>query len=128
MPLVRIDVPDALGDARVAALADAVHEALVTAVGIPPDDRFQVVARHRRADLRIDPGFLGVRRGAEAVIVAITFRAGRTAETKRALHRAIATGAAAKAGLAPADVMVVLTENQSIDWSFGEGIAQYAPD
>jgi hypothetical protein len=25
------------------------------------------------------------------------------------------------------DVMVVLSENDAIDWSFGGGIAQYAP-
>jgi 4-oxalocrotonate tautomerase len=28
--------------------------------------------------------------------------------------------------LRPEDIMVVLTENTSLDWSFGAGVAQYA--
>lgn len=126
MPLVRFEVPAALAAARVAGLRDAVHAALVAHAGVPADDRFHVVARHEPEALDIDQGFLGVARGPEAVIVAITFRRGRSDDQKRALYRAIASGAETRAGLRPADVMVVVTENGLADWSFGDGIAHYA--
>ncbi|MEZ5841229.1 MAG: tautomerase family protein [Hyphomicrobiales bacterium] len=127
MPLVRIDVPESLSVARAAALSEAVHAALVAHAGVPVDDRFHVISRHEADGLVIDAGFLGIRRGAEAAIVAITFRKGRSDEAKRALYRAIVEGASAKAGMRPEDVMIVLAENTLIDWSFGMGVAQYAP-
>jgi len=59
--------------------------------------------------------------------VHITLRRGRAPEKKRALYRAIADNVNAATGTRAEDVMVVLSENDPIDWSFGGGIAQYAP-
>lgn len=126
MPLVRLDVPADLPRETVSALADAVHDALVATVGVPPADRFLVIHRHAPADLILDPTFPDIARSREAVVVSITFRRGRSDDQKRALFRAIAAGASAGAGLRAEDVMVVLTENGPADWSFGLGIAQYA--
>ncbi len=58
------------------------------------------------------------------MIVHITFRRGRSDAQKRALYRTIAAKAAQSAGVRAADIMVVLTENDRIDWSFGDGVAQ----
>lgn len=127
MPLVKFNVAYTLSDHRVAGLCDAVHEALVATAKVPSDDRFHVVHRHGATGLLIDPGFMGIERGPEAVIVEITFRMGRTDDQKRALFAEITRLAEARAGLRPEDVMIVLTENTSLDWSFGGGIAQYAP-
>tara|TARA_R110002020_G_scaffold37723_3_gene113820 strand:- start:1100 stop:1480 length:381 start_codon:yes stop_codon:yes gene_type:complete len=126
MPLVTFNVPAELRDERVAGLCDAVHDALVETAGVPADDRFHVIHRHDPATLRIDPAYLGIGRGPEAVIVEITFRMGRTEQQKRALFAGIARLAQQRAGLRAEDVMVVLTENTSLDWSFGGGVAQYA--
>ncbi|MER0443845.1 tautomerase family protein [Streptomyces sp. Edi4] len=127
MPFVRID---ALGadHARLDALGRAVHDALTETIGIPPDDRFQVLTAHdgTRGTLRYDD-YLGVRRDAGIVYVAITLRRGRRAEQKRALYRRIAELAHAYAGTEPRNVFVTLTENESIDWSLGNGLAQYCP-
>lgn len=128
MPFVRLEVPDTLSPERVGALGDAVHEALVSALGVPQADRFQAVTRHAPADLSIDPTYLGVSRGKEASILTIMLRAGRTEDQKRALYRRIVEGAARHAGMRPQDVMIVLVENGPEDWSFGEGVAHYAPD
>ncbi len=127
MPLVRIDVPGETAPERVEALASAVHAALVDAVGIPADDRFQVVTPHGPRGLKIDPSFPGVARGPDACIVQITFRQGRSADIKRELYLQIGLRAQATAGWRPEDIMIVLHENSAIDWSFGGGIAQYEP-
>lgn len=126
MPLVKFNVPQSLSHDRVAGLRDAVHEALVATADVPPDDRFHVVHRHDAASLLIDPGFLGVARSPDSVIVEIIFRMGRTEVQKQALYREVVQLAQTKAGMRPEDVMIVLSENTSLDWSFGGGVAHYA--
>lgn len=126
MPLVKFNVPQTLPNDRLAGLRSAVHEALVATANVPPDDLFHVVHRLDQSGLLVDPGFLGVDRSSEAVIIEITFRMGRTDSQKQALYRQIARLAQARAAMRPEDVVVVLTENTSLDWSFGQGVAHYA--
>ncbi|WP_411092732.1 tautomerase family protein [Streptomyces sp. 049-1] len=126
MPFVRIDAHGTGAD-RLDALGRAVHDALVETLGIPHDDRFQVLTGHdgTRGALRYDD-YLGVHRNEGIVFVAITLRAGRTSERKQALYRRIAELAETYAGTEPRNVFVTLTQNTSADWSLGHGIAQYA--
>ncbi|KUN05956.1 tautomerase [Streptomyces yokosukanensis] len=127
MPFVRIDT---LGTdpVRLDALGQAVQDALVETLGIPPDDRFQVLTGHDgvTSTLRHDD-YLGLRKDDSAVFVAITMRSGRSPELKRALYRRIAELMHERTGTEPHDVVVTVTENTAVDWSFGEGEAQYAP-
>ncbi|MBR0672541.1 tautomerase family protein [Neoroseomonas soli] len=126
MPLVRIHIPQGWPEARIAAFGDAIHDALIETVDVPPEDRFQVIAEHAPHRLIMDPAYFGVDRGPGASVVHITFRRGRSDEKKRALYDAIARRAKA-AGIRAQDVMVVLQENAAIDWSFGAGVAQMSP-
>ncbi|MBI1209667.1 MAG: tautomerase family protein [Azospirillum sp.] len=124
MPLVRISLKR--GDpARRRAVADGVHRALVETVGVPPDDRFQVITSHDE-DLVYDPNYLGIRRSDDVVLIQIFLSTGRTVDQKKALYRSIADRLAADPGLRPEDVFVNLVETTRADWSFGNGIAQYA--
>ncbi|WP_405504298.1 tautomerase family protein [Streptomyces purpurascens] len=125
MPLVRIDTLRA-GPERLAAIGRAVHDALREALGIPPDDRFQILRDHdgTSGTLRYDD-YLGVHRDDGIVYVAITLRSGRTPAQKQALYRRIAELIQAYANTDPRNVFVTLTENESADWSLGEGLAQY---
>jgi phenylpyruvate tautomerase PptA (4-oxalocrotonate tautomerase family) len=127
MPFVRIDALRADGE-RLDALGRAVHDALVETIGIPSDDRFQVLTGHdgNRGTLRYDPEYLGVHRDDGLVFVSITMRSGRTPAQKQALYRRIAELAHAYADTEPRNVFVSVTENELIDWSFGDGVAQYA--
>ena len=126
MPFVRIDALRA-DSARLDALGRAVHDALVETIGIPDDDRFQVLVGHDGAHSTLrHGGYLGVDRDDGIVFVAITMRAGRGPDQKRALYRRIAELAHAYAGTEPRNVFVTVTENESVDWSLGDGLAQYA--
>ncbi|MEV8524195.1 tautomerase family protein [Streptomyces sp. NPDC052000] len=127
MPFVRIDALGADSD-RLDALGRAVHDALVESIGIPPDDRFQVLVGHDgvSSTLRYD-NYLGIPRDHGIVYVSITMRSGRTPGQKQALYRRIAELAHAYAGTEPRNVFVTVTENESIDWSLGNGLTQYAP-
>ncbi len=122
MPLARISVPAHLSAEKVRALADAVHEALVTTCDVPPGDRFQLISRFAAEAMIIDPSFPDVVRSADASIVEITFLAGRDDRKKRRLYQVIVDQAVA-AGFRADDVMVALTENAPIDWSLGRGLS-----
>jgi hypothetical protein len=123
VPLVRIDAPTA-DPALPAGLGEAVHAALVEAIGIPPDDRFQVLQGAGATRVSYDRRYLGVQRDDGFALVQVFLRGGRTDEQKRAFYRALADRAAGL-GVEPRNLMVVLTENTVADWSFGEGVAQY---
>ena len=110
---------------RFRAIADAVHRALVESIGVPADDRFQVVTAHPRGGLVCTPAYLGIRYG-DPVLVQLTISSGRSTEQKQRLYARLADALEA-AGVARADVVVSLVEVEREDWSFGNGVAQYVP-
>src|SRR5512132_3324082 len=125
MPLVRVDVLEGRAREELARIGDGVHRALVAAIGIPEQDRFQVLSRHAEDGLVFDRHYLGVTRTAGIVFVQITMSTGRTLEQKKNLFAAIARNLA-EAGVRQEDVFVNLVEVVKENWSFGDGIAQYA--
>jgi phenylpyruvate tautomerase PptA (4-oxalocrotonate tautomerase family) len=126
MPLVRISLFKGKPPEYRRKVGDAIHRALVEAIDVPPLDRFQLLTEHEPGDLVYDPGFLGIARTNDIVIVQITLNAGRTLEKKRALFRRIADNLAAL-GLRREDAWINLVEVAKENWSFGNGVASYAP-
>jgi 4-oxalocrotonate tautomerase len=126
MPLVRIDLPAGKPDQYRRTAADVVYEAMLTTLKAPKDDRFQVITEHAPATLIIDPTYLGIERSADALVIQITLNEGRTVEAKQAFYRAVADGLHARLGLRREDVVINLVEVKKENWSFGNGIAQYA--
>jgi phenylpyruvate tautomerase PptA (4-oxalocrotonate tautomerase family) len=127
MPLVRLSFNTGKSAAWRQAVSDAVQQAMVETINVPPADRFHVMTEHAPGFLMVDPTFFDVARSDDPLIVNITFRAGRTDDQKRALYRRITELAEEKAQVRPADVMISLSENALVDWSFGNGIAHYVP-
>jgi 4-oxalocrotonate tautomerase len=125
MPLVRIELRKGRDATYREEIGRIVHEALVS-VGVPKDDRFQVISEHEPPNFVFDPTYLGIRRSEDLVIIQITWNEGRTVEQKKALYKAIADGLAGKLSLRREDVFVGLVEVKKENWSFGNGIAQYA--
>ena len=125
MPLVRIDLRKGKDATYREEIGRIVHEALVS-VGVPKDDLFRVISEHEPPNLVFDPTYLGIRRSEDLVIIQITWNEGRTVEQKKALYKAIADGLAGRLSLRREDVFVSLVEVKKENWSFGNGIAQYA--
>jgi phenylpyruvate tautomerase PptA (4-oxalocrotonate tautomerase family) len=126
MPLARIDLPAGKPAGYGRAVADVVYEAMLTELKAPQGDRFQVIAEHGRDTLIIDPSYLGIARSADALIIQLTLNEGRTLEAKQAFYKAVADGLNARLGLRREDVMINLVEVKKENWSFGNGVAQYA--
>jgi phenylpyruvate tautomerase PptA (4-oxalocrotonate tautomerase family) len=73
-----------------------------------------------------DPLYLGINRTDDLVIIQITWNEGRTVEQKKRLYRAIAEGLGKATGVSAENVFVDLVEVKKENWSFGNGVAQYA--
>jgi phenylpyruvate tautomerase PptA (4-oxalocrotonate tautomerase family) len=125
MPLVRIDLKKGKSADYRQSIGRVVYEAMLS-VGVPQDDRFQVINEHEGENFLFDPNYLGIARDDDLVIIQVTWNEGRTTEQKKAFYKAIADGLAATPGVRPENVFVNLVEVKRENWSFGNGIAQYA--
>jgi 4-oxalocrotonate tautomerase len=128
MPLTRIDLLRGKSPEYLATLRDVVYETLNGVVGVPDNDRFEVLTEHDPGNLDISPDYLGIERSKDAVLIQITLNEGRTVDLKRAFYLALAGALKERLGMRPEDVMVSLIEVKKENWSFGNGKAQYAED
>jgi 4-oxalocrotonate tautomerase len=125
MPLVRIDLRKGKDAAYRQQVGRVVYDSMV-AVGVPANDRFQVVNEYDAESFLFDPDYLGIHRTDDLVIVQITWNEGRSVEQKKQLYKAIAEGLAKSPGVRKEDVFINLIEVKRENWSFGNGEAQYA--
>ncbi len=121
MPLVRIDHSDSRQNS--AAIADAIHTAIVEVYRIPPRDRFQTITARPAATIVAEDAGLGFDR-TDPVIVQIFTQRGRSVTVKQQLYAAISQHLNT-VGVEPHDVFIGYMENGPEDWSFGFGEAQY---
>jgi phenylpyruvate tautomerase PptA (4-oxalocrotonate tautomerase family) len=125
LPLVTLSLEAGRTGEQKRQLANVLYEALRAAIQIPENDRFVAIREHAAGDLIADPGYLGVARSGHPVFVEITLRRGRPPEKKQALYREIAQRMSATGLVRAEDLLIVLHENDTADWSFGSGVAQY---
>jgi len=126
MPLVRIALLKGTQPQFRRAIADSIHRSMVEVIGIPEQDRFQIITEHEPGDLIYDASYLGIARGDGVLLIQITLSAGRSVALKKALFARIAERLKESPGVRPEDVFVNLVEVAKENWSFGNGIAQYA--
>jgi len=126
MPFVRISLRGELTDQQLSGISDAVHDSMVQAFNVPPKDRFQVLTRHASQEISCTPEYLDIAHGERVAFIQITCNEGRTLEMKKALYAKLATSIEATGAIKAADVIVSLVEVRKENWSFGNGVAQYA--
>jgi phenylpyruvate tautomerase PptA (4-oxalocrotonate tautomerase family) len=127
MPLVRISLIGGKTAEYKRKVGDVVHQAMVETINCPPQDRFQLITEHTKENFLCAPEYLGIAHTDDLIIIQITLNEGRTVELKKALYRAIATGLNKAVSVSVQDVFVSLVEVRKENWSFGNGVAQYAP-
>lgn len=126
MPLVRISLRRGKSAVHLAALRNGVYGAMREAFDVPEDDRFVLIHQHDAGEFDCDPNYLGIARSDDLVIVQVACNDTRTVAQKQAFYRRVADNLAADPGLRPEDVFINLLETAKENWSFGNGIAQYA--
>jgi len=109
------------------AIGGTVYRTMRETLNVPVDDNFQVIHEHDTDTLVFDKHYLGIERSDAIVVVQITLNEGRTLEMKKAFYAALARNLHDDHGLRVEDVFVSLVEVKKENWSFGRGLAQYAP-
>lgn len=126
MPLVRIDLLEGNSAEFKTQLGELVYESMLETIGIPEEDKFVVVNDLKAEELIFSTNYLGVERTEGIVIIQITMNEGRTTEVKKALYKTVADKLNNQLDIRKEDVFINLVEVNKENWSFGNGIAQYA--
>jgi len=126
MPLAHISLRSGKPDAYRQAIFDGLYRALRETFNVPEDDQFMALTEHDAANFRFGTWYGDIARSDDVVFIQITANNTRNLEQKKALYRRIAELLGESPGVRPEDVFVNLVEVAKENWSFGNGLAQYA--
>ena len=126
MPLVRVSLRQGKSDDYKEAIGDCVYQALRETFTVPEEDRFITVSEHSESEFQFSKTYMDIARTDDLVILQITVSNTRTIEQKKALFARIVELLSQKPGLRKEDVFINLLEVAKENWSFGNGVAQYA--
>jgi phenylpyruvate tautomerase PptA (4-oxalocrotonate tautomerase family) len=127
MPLVRIALMRGKPAGFGKNVGETVYRTMVDTIKVPEKDHFQVITEHDRDSLIYDPDYAGIPRTAGVIFIQITLSEGRTVELKKVFYQTLASRLHSELGVRLEDVFVNLVEVKKENWSFGNGVAQYAP-
>ncbi len=126
MPLVRVSILKGKPPEYRHAILNNIYQAMRDAFNVPEEDRFLVLNEHEEGDFMFSSTYLDIPRTSELIMIQITANNTRTVEQKKALFARIAELLSKNPGVRPEDVMITLIDVPKENWSFGNGIAQYA--
>ena len=126
MPLVRISLMKGKPEGFGKKVGEVVYQAMVDTINVPAKDNFQVITEHDKGGLVYDPSYLDIPRTDGMIFIQVTLNEGRTVELKKAFYKAVAERLRNALGVRMEDVLISLVEVKKENWSFGNGVAQYA--
>ena len=127
MPLHKIHVLEGQYDeARLGNVSSAVQNGLISALGIPREDFFQIIHVLPKSQFHHTPSFLGLNYSDDLIVLEITFISGRPKEKRLRLLKALNEAVVSAAGISPDDLFIILYETAGENVSFGRGLAQRA--
>jgi hypothetical protein len=111
---------------RLGTLSEAIQNALIQVLGIPPDDFFQIHHVLPRDRYLHTPAFLEQKYSDDMILLELTFITGRPKETRLALLKSLNEKVVVATGISPSDLVIMLHEIAGENASFGSGLAQRA--
>jgi 4-oxalocrotonate tautomerase len=115
MPLATIHLRKGAPPEYRRAIADSVHRAMMEALGIPADDRFQLIVEHPPENMIHDWVFFGVVRSDDSVFVQIVINH-RAPSEKLKMNELIAANLAESPGIRKEDVFIGVVEVARENW------------
>ena len=129
MPLVKINLRKGRSAQEKDAMAAAVQAALVSSLAVSDADRWQVFNEYDEANFRHTSGYLGMTYTEQLLVIEMTFLEGLLDdEIKKSLFADINRNLVSAGVVRGDDVFVMITEIGRANISFGQGLAQRAPD
>jgi 4-oxalocrotonate tautomerase len=126
MPFTRVSLLKGKSSEYKQAVLNNVYSAMRETFNVPEDDLFMVIHEHEPDGFIYSKNYLNIERTDDFVIIQITANDSRTVEQKKALYARIAERLSQEPGIRQEDVFINLVESKKENWSFGNGIAQYA--
>lgn len=126
MPLVRIHLMQGKPAEFRRQVGEIIYQTMVDTINVPPKDNFQIITEQDKDSLVYDPEYLDIQRTNGIVIIQITLNEGRTVELKKAFYKRLAERLHEELAIRMEDIFISLVEVKKENWSFGNGIAQYA--
>jgi phenylpyruvate tautomerase PptA (4-oxalocrotonate tautomerase family) len=126
MPLVRIDLAQGKSADHRRTIGEIIYKVMYETINVPADDKFQIITEHAPEDLNYPQSYLGIAYSPDIVFIQITLTAGRTTEMKKTFFKRVADDLHAQLKVRREDVFIQLVEVAKENWSFGNGMAQYA--
>jgi phenylpyruvate tautomerase PptA (4-oxalocrotonate tautomerase family) len=124
--LVRIDLVRGKPAEYRKTIGEIVYNAMTDLINVPKDDKLQVITEHAPEELNVAASYLGNHYSKDIILIQITLNSGRSTELKKAFYKRIADDIHAQLSVQPDDVVIQLVEVAKENWSFGNGLAQYA--
>ena len=126
MPLVNIHLMQGKPADFRRRLGEIVYQTMVDTINVPPRDNFQIITEHDENSLIYDREYLNIQRTDGIVVIQITLNEGRTTQLKKEFYKRLAERLHAELDIRMEDVFISLVEVKKENWSFGNGVAQYA--
>lgn len=126
MPLTRISLRKGKSTDFHVGLTTAVYQAMRNTFDVPEGDRFMVIDEYDESCFAYGENYLGIERSSNLILIEITANNTRTTAQKQSLYDEIAKRLETKLKVRPEDVFINLVEVSKQNWSFGNGVAQYA--
>jgi 4-oxalocrotonate tautomerase len=126
MPLVRMSFMKGNPEGFGKKAGEIVYRAMVDTINVPEKDHFQIITEHDDNSLLYDPSYLDIPRTDGIIFIQIILNEGRSVDLKKKLYKTMAERLNKELGIRMEDVLINLVEVKKENWSFGNGIAQYA--
>ena len=126
MPLVRISLMQGKPAGFGKKVGAAVYRTMMETINVPAKDNFQIITEHDKNGLVYDPDYLDIGRSDGVIFIQITLNEGRTLEAKKHFYKTLAERLNRELDVRMEDVLINLVEVKKENWSFGNGVAQYA--
>ncbi len=126
MPLTRVSLIKGKSPYYRRAILDGIYQAMRETFNVPDEDRFMVLTEHEECDFVFSSTYLDIQRTSDLVLIQIVANNTRTIDQKKALYARIVEVLSHNPGIRHDNIFINLVEVGKENWSFGNGIAQYA--
>jgi ketosteroid isomerase-like protein len=122
MPFVNISLSRGKSDEYLAAVSQAVHDALVAELNMNHDDNFQLIHQYGPGEMIFNRSFRGGPRSDDWLVFTITDSLDRDERPKRKFYKTLVHLLEERPGIRPSDVFVMMTVTPPANFSFAAGV------
>ncbi|MDN3954449.1 tautomerase family protein [Sporolactobacillus laevolacticus] len=126
MPFVRVSMIEGKNKDYKGKVAETIYQSLRETFDVPERDKFIVIHEHSKDNFIYDENYLDLKKTDDLIIIQIFANNTRTTEQKQSLFLSVTENLYQEVGIGKENLLIGIVEVGKENWSFGNGIAQYA--